>query len=107
MPADNCITILKSPDDNGNFQFRVAHAQAIENIYYDEGLQRQDKAQDSRLKDYFGQCRIHLNLDDALATASSLYVKITGYGAQVEYGIQIIEIDRPFPRETLEPKIKE
>lgn len=107
MSADNGVYILKSPTSSGNFEFRVAHAQAIENLWYDYEKHKMTKEiQDQPLKDYFDRCNIRDSIESALDIAHKIYDEITKCGAPVEYGIQIIEIDRPFPSKTLKPKIK-
>lgn len=112
MSADNTIAILHTPVPEGfDGEFRVAHLQAIENYQYhicckhnavreyDDNCpdcnicicQHQDCwIQNARVM--WDGCEIFYSMDEAMKEAQRLYKEI-GYA---EYGIQIIEIDRPF-----------
>lgn len=89
MSADNGVYILKTPawpikDENGGyrnqgdkFEYRVAHAGAIDNIDYS----------DLYLACYFGNCKVHDNEDDAWKEAREIAADV-GF---LEYGVSMIE----------------
>lgn len=78
MSADNGIYIAKFPDG-----YRVAEAQAIENInYYPVGSGARKKV----LKEYFGRSRIYKTLKKAQDAAFRLLTK----NVYVEYGVQYL-----------------
>lgn len=96
MSADNGVYILESPIKNGQgTEFRVIHAQAIENINYDvpEG-----EFNDEQLINYFGDCKI-LTAKAASTTALELEKGIMSddFCPILEYGISTITMNRPFP----------
>ena len=89
MSADNGIYILVTPiTDSKVFEYRVAHCQAIENIDYDPKY----------LNLYFGECSVFLTKTDALREAAKQEEEImTGPMPILEYGIQFIRLNTPFP----------
>ncbi len=93
MSADNGIYILRSPiseTHTGEYEYRVTHAMAIENIEYKpdkEGFSTQV------VKDYFSRCGILRDRAKALAEADRLAQECM----VLEYGIQFIYMSFPFP----------
>ena len=86
MSADNGIYILKTKD-----QYRVIHAQAIENVYweYDSRCacytnERTNKLVPTRVVEYWGCCRYTRSPETAYKIAETMLKKI-GF---VEYGIR-------------------
>ena len=86
MSADNGIYILKTKD-----QYRVTHAQAIENVYweYDSRYacyinERTNKLVPTRVVEYWGCCRYTRNPEMAYKIAETMLKRI-GF---VEYGIR-------------------
>lgn len=80
MSADNGIYILvtKGPE------YRVSHAQAIDNIHYNEDSDHDPEFFNSDIVyDYFGECQVFTNEDDALKEATRLEEDI----GWTEYGI--------------------
>ena len=91
MSADNVVAILQSPARSGDgHEFRVVHAQAIENINY--GCEP-GEFNDRELLSYFGDSKVFTEEQDALVYALDLQDEI-GY---VEYGVSVISMNRPFP----------
>ena len=91
MSADNTVAILQSPSRSGECQeYRVVHAQAIENINY--GC-KPGEFNDSELLSYFGDSKVFTEEQEALVYALDLQDEI-GY---VEYGVSVISMNRPFP----------
>ena len=100
MSADNTIAILKTPAPGGkvgeDFEFRVIHAQAIENIYYtnlewyseDFNISGNPK----EIVKYFGDARLFQDHDSAWKYAKKMMKDL----AYVEYGIQQFEFEKPF-----------
>jgi len=96
MSADNGIYILKSPKCDGDgFEYRVTHAQAIENIEWNVPP---GEFNDEMLQDYFGKCEI-LTEEEARKEAFAMEEDILsdGFCPILEYGISTIEMHRPFP----------
>ena len=86
MSADNGIYILKTKD-----QYRVTHAQAIENIYWEHDSryacyinERTNKLVPTRVIEYWGGCRYTRNPETAYKIAETMLKRI-GF---VEYGIR-------------------
>jgi hypothetical protein len=80
MSADNCIAIALFPDG-----FRVAHAQAIENLDYfpKETLERKQV-----LKDYFGDSKVYPTKEEVLKRADEIYQEMEKEDFFIlEYGI--------------------
>lgn len=102
MSADNGIYILHCKDG-----YRVAHCQAIDNIYWweyelEKGEiegERLDKINPKILYDYFSDSEIFTNATDAMQKAIDIYNEIMedDFGI-VEYGIVCIEYDKEFPK---------
>ncbi len=86
MSADNCIAICKFRQG-----WKVAHCQAIKNIYWwrEKGKWvKKDKVNPKILYEYFKEAKVYKTKARAMLEALRLYNKI-GF---VEYGI--IEIER-------------
>lgn len=97
MSADNGIYILKSPKGDG-FEFRIIHAQAIENIEYEpdrEGYNTQE------LKRYFGKAKVFDNKEGAWKLAFEIEQDILSddFCPILEYGISSISLPFEFPGE--------
>jgi len=91
MSADNGIYILITPhpsEDNSR-EHRVAVCSAIENIHSEES--------EKYLLMYFGKCEPMANRIEAMSAALDLYDKLIDDGGIVEYGVQQIKLDTPFP----------
>ena len=93
MSADNTIAILKTPDGVGGFEYRVVHAQAIENIYYEhvDGNPEQVVA-------YFGNCKLLTNRNDAWQLAKDMEKEVLedDFCPILEYGINEITLPHQF-----------
>lgn len=100
MSADNTIAVLKTPAPGGkpgeDFEFRVIHAQAIENIYHtDLEWHPEDfniSGNPKEIVKYFGDCEVFLNHHDVWKQAQKM-MKDLSY---VEYGINQFEFEKPF-----------
>jgi len=92
MSADNTIAILKTPSGKGGFEYRVIHAQAIENIYW-----QHDDGNPLEVMRYFGKCEVLTSEINALKIALDMEKEILNddFGI-LEYGIRTIELPHPF-----------
>jgi hypothetical protein len=92
MSADNCVAISRWVEDpiKGEYSYRVAHCQAIENC--DEQCQHSDE---HRVL-YFGDCKVLKTQEYALREAVFIYEDL----CVVEYGIRFLYFDVPFPKIT-------
>lgn len=99
MSADNGIYILKTPSQDG-FEFRVTHAQAIENIYWDKTApdNYDPNGNPEEVINYFGKCKVFTNSIDALKFAQDKADKILSddFCPILEYGISQIVLLNPF-----------
>lgn len=101
MSADNGIYILKTKD-----QYRVIHAQAIENLYYSHLNSYNSELFPTRIVEYYGDCRYTRDFDKAMKVATAMERRV-GY---TEYGIKIFHINKTWNqivKETKELAIKE
>jgi hypothetical protein len=95
MSADNGIYILQSKDG-----YRITHAQAIENLYWDEDQRCEvQQLQPKKLERYFGKCKVFKTRREALKEADRLYQDIIKNCGICEYGISFISgwENRRFP----------
>jgi hypothetical protein len=90
MSADNTVAIGKFTDG-----FRVVHAQAIENCDYADGFPKEE-TQAYRVV-YYGDSEVFENEEAAHKQAIMLYNEMPF----VEYGIQLIDYNEPFPSMTV------
>lgn len=91
MSADNGVYILESPTKDGKGkEYRVS---------YCNGLRDLDDKRNG--KNYqvlsFGECDVILNETEALIEAVTQY---KNYGSPIEYGIQFLSTQYPFPEMT-------
>ncbi len=99
MSADNGVYILETPGhpDPTKKQYRVIHAQAIENVTSYDPLWNQDEC----ARDYFGKCQVFHDESEAFQEAQRIYDEIMkdDFCPIVEYGISFIQLtpNRPFP----------
>ncbi len=106
MSSDNGIYILETPrrDDPKLFEYRVAHAQAIENVIQQNA--RWADIQPAYAVLYFGDSTVFDNKSDALLEAGSIEDKILedDFCPIVEYGICEVDLpfDGPFPDMTMD-----
>ena len=99
MSADNGIYILWTPGLYGVNEFRVAHLQAVENVYWDtlNGEDSDDPAVHIRnARQAWGKSPVYTSRIEALDAAADLLAK----QEICEYGISFIRIDRPFMEAT-------
>lgn len=81
MSADNGIYILKTSDE----QYRVTHAQAIENIFYNHPEGQYNLGQLIR---YFGHCRFTKSKEKAFDIANKMNNDMC-----TEYGVKLFPIN--------------
>ena len=101
MSADNGVYLLKTPkdkDDTNSFEFRVRHAQAIENIFWHPDIN--DYSEDANpeiLMGYFEKCEV-LTEEDARQKAFEMEQEILNddFCPILEYGIRTIELEHSF-----------
>jgi len=89
MSADNGIYILQSPK-NDQYEFRVIHAQAIDNLEWEPD---RDGFNTAELKRYFGEATVYDDEDEVWKVARRMskdYVIL-------EYGISKIVLPFEFP----------
>jgi len=94
MSADNGIYILTTLKDD-SIEYRVAHLQAVDNIYWDDKIKKETFDDDVMIKnarEMWIDFKYFKSKKKAIDYAIKLHDKI-GY---VEYGISFIEIDREF-----------
>lgn len=104
MSADNGIYLIETPIAEGSKEkeYRVKHAQAIDNIYWDEDKYYPDhhnpEGNPSQVVAYFGECEVFTNLDDAWKLARKMEEEILSddYCPILEYGISSIKLPHPF-----------
>jgi hypothetical protein len=108
MSADNGIYILRSPirpltDELGvdpepwspiREEFRVTHAQAIDNLEFEPDCQGFNTG---ILIDYFGKCEVFTSRDQAYELARKKADEIAMECLPLEYGISEIRLPFPFP----------
>ena len=108
MSADNGVYILKTKGWKGKMEYRITHAQAIENLWYEpdfppgdpKGLNKDD-AQCT-----FGKSRVFTDLK--LAQGYAMRIRDEGGYLVLEYGIQVLDFSHiPFPRLPQEHKEEE
>lgn len=98
MSADNGIYVASFPNKDGGKEFRVAHAQAIENttLNFMPNGENKTKLQDAYRVLIFGQSAVFANRDQALQKAAEVEDEIMNSNyAVLEYGICFLDFDRP------------
>lgn len=104
MSADNGVYIGRFVKD-GVYSYRVIHAQAIENC--DQNDDFPEELRNSYIARYYGQAKEIFSKDKAFEAAKKIYDEIMESNFPiVEYGIQEIHYDIPFPRMTREEAAK-
>jgi hypothetical protein len=97
MSADNGVYILRTPvhiDVPGEFEYRITHAMAIDNIRYEQGdWSGAGGFNIQEVQRYFGECEIFRSRTDALLEADRIADGIT----VLEYGISLIKAPFVFP----------
>ena len=101
MSADNGIYILQSGTDH--VQFRIVHAQAIENIYYDSNYPVSNPSVNKEaLIEYFADSVVYTDEDEAWKAARGLYDQVMfgedGWPGIIEYGLSKIVMKAEFPK---------
>lgn len=110
MSADNGIYVLQTPvsETISNlltegtrgfelFEYRVIHAQAIENVnYYKEGT----LLREAEVVNYFGKAEVLTNREQALIKGHELAREIMKDCGILEYGVSEINWPTPFPTMT-------
>ena len=96
MSADNGIYVGRFLKNEGGFEYRVIHAQAIENCEYEELAQAYQVL-------YYGNSEVYDNEHYAWIEAEKLYDEIMESDCRIcEYGIHMLTYDKPFPTMTRE-----
>lgn len=85
MSADNGIYILKTKD-----QYRVAHLQAIENVYWSAIDGSHDKCVPTRVVEMWGECKFTRDASKALSMANKWASKLP----ICEYGVNVITYNK-------------
>ena len=102
MSADNGVYITRWKAQDGSFEYRVAHCQAIDNCDADDNYAKE--LIDAYRALYFGNSEIYKSREDALVKASEIYDEIMkdDFCPICEYGISFINYDAEFPDMTVE-----
>lgn len=113
MSADNGVYILRTKKSNG-FEYRVAHLQAVENVYRHScskhgidyyfrkckecctGNCKHSTCHIIQARDMWKDCQVFTDEQEALNEASKLLEEYEEDGFPVEYGISFIDIDEKF-----------
>ncbi len=90
MSADNGIYLGEFPTHEGGVEYRVIHAQAIDNVDY--GTQEE---QDYTRVSYFGCVPAFSDIEAARKEAFRLEEKIMRETGVLEYGVCSSKFDRP------------
>lgn len=102
MSADNTIGILvnRRRDGQEGQEYRVAEAQAIENIYYEADYPSADRKVFNRewVRELFSKAPFFHQMENANRYAQRMLRRIEGAGGIVEYGVRIFDhSDTYFP----------
>lgn len=93
MSADNGVYILRTPSPRSpGFEFRVAHAQSIE-----VATSCDQQEADHYIVQVFGRSWVLHRKGRAKAIAHLIQDDIVATGGYTQYGVQVIEVNRPFP----------
>ena len=108
MSADNGVYILVTKGSRGKKEYRVSHAQAIENLSYmpDHPQGSRDGLNTEYAHMLFGKSRVFTDMKLARGYAECIYDEWMGDFGIVEYGIATLDYSRiRFPRmpESAEP----
>lgn len=95
MSADNGIYILKTKD-----QYRVIHAQAIENLYYSHINPYNRELVPTRIIEHYGDCRYTRDFDKAMKVATAMERR----SGCTEYGIKIFHVNKTWNQIVREAK---
>jgi len=93
MSADNGIYVLETEGADGS-EFRVAHLQAVENVYYDTAIECESDDYNVWIRNarrMWRDCDVYTNEDDAWAVARELLKEYEKDGI-VEYGVSRIYV---------------
>lgn len=101
MSADNCIAVGSFPTKDGGKEYRVIHAQGIENC--DDDPFCPDHITDATRFLYYGEAESFLDEASANKKAQELYNNDGGF---IEYGIMLIEYNRQLPDMSKEDAVK-
>ena len=93
MSADNTVAILKTPDGKKGFEYRVVHAQAIENIYWEH-----PDGNSEEVVRYFGKCQVLKDKHAAFEFAHEMEEQVLSdkFCPILEYGISQISLPHIF-----------
>lgn len=90
MSADNGVYILRTTEGH----CRVAHAQAIDNLWYDEKTGRaSDYPVDNEMIRIFGNSEVYNTMESAWEKAKEILKELP----VCEYGISFIDAEREWP----------
>lgn len=101
MSADNGVYILVTKGSAGKKEYRVAHAQAIGNLWYEPDYPSGSREGFSREYAHllFGESRVFTDVKLARGYAERICDEHLEYGGIVEYGIRVLDYSRfRFPR---------
>lgn len=95
VSADNGIYILETPADPTP-EFRVTHAQAIENVWWNPETKEIDQSywNEDEILAYFSKCKVYRNRLEALEVAHKMAEDYT----VLEYGVSSLRCPIKFPK---------
>lgn len=98
MSTDNTIGILVTAEREGSgCEYRVAHAQAIENIVAEPDYPEDSPTLNRQaVVDRFGDSRVFQSERDARTFARMMKAGIVDKGGVVEYGIKVLDYSNFF-----------
>lgn len=97
MSSDNGIYVGTFPTPSGEKEYRVIHAQAIDNVDFGD-----QEMQDYTRVSYFGSAISFGTLDLAMEEAGFLANKVLDDCGLLEYGISVLHFERPLINKTVE-----
>lgn len=97
MSSDNGVYCGVFPTSSGAKEYRVIYAQAIDNVDFGD-----QEMQDNTRVSYFGNAVSFGTLELAMEEASFLANKVLDEFGLLEYGISVLEFDRPLLNKTVE-----
>lgn len=100
MSADNGVYILETSKDSGK-EYRVAHLQAVENVYWDYSSRQSSNSPDVCIQNarrMWKDAPVFVDRIEALRKADEIASEILsdGFCPILEYGISFIVVDREF-----------
>ncbi|MFZ2494816.1 MAG: hypothetical protein WAW60_03545 [Candidatus Saccharimonadales bacterium] len=92
MSADNGVYVLRTRRPDGTLEYRVAHRQNIENIYWDEKSERYGAQLNPEwTRKFFGGSEVFTDLAKVFQAAGNLLMEQMEDFGYVEYGLKLLD----------------